>query len=79
MTNTNDEYEYRETGMWVDGELVPVVAAIRRPQKRGPLPPLPVFESCTRSCPDGECYCAEPMVRDYLFPDGDGDWAGDYE
>ena len=81
MTNTSDdEYEYRETGMWVDGELVPVVAALRKPQQRRELPPLPVFEPCRRGCPDGECYCGEPMLSDFPLSDEDENGReGDYE
>lgn len=34
---------------------------------------------CRRGCPYGECYCAEPLIADFLFPDGDGpdDWDGE--
>ncbi|MFE2109755.1 hypothetical protein ACFXAF_28365 [Kitasatospora sp. NPDC059463] len=81
MTIDNDssgeagDYDLLATGVWVDGEVVPAVVRIQRPAPLPPQPPLPAdWGSCarTRDCIDGECYCAEPMLADYLFPDGDG-------
>ncbi|MGX9891177.1 hypothetical protein [Streptomyces sp. NPDC002276] len=79
--DSSDEYEYRETTvLGTGGEIAAAVVAISKPKRPGPLSPLPEFEGCTRGCPEGECYCGEPMTRDFLFPDGDENgWEGDYE
>lgn len=81
MTNIDDEFGYRETTMiGGDGEIHHVVVRLERPRSMPSMPPLPKVERCTRGCPDGECYCAEPMISDFMFPDGDGNgWEGDYE
>lgn len=82
MTDTSDEdeYDYREANVYgPGGELRAAVIRTPTPRTPAPLPSLPKFEPCRRGCPDGECCCAEPMVGDFLFPDGDGDWAGDYD
>jgi hypothetical protein len=83
MTSTSDpgddgyEYEFRETTTWdPDHGIVPVLVRLAKPRPRRPLPPLPDPGSCTRNCPEGECYCGEPLVSDFLFPDGD-EWGDD--
>ncbi|MFE6052785.1 hypothetical protein ACFQ6N_18675 [Kitasatospora sp. NPDC056446] len=72
-----DDYELLATGVWVAGEVVPAIVRIQRPtppQPLPPLPPLPEWGRCagTRDCINGECYCAEPMLADFMFRDGDG-------
>ncbi|MGV9266588.1 hypothetical protein ACWDRR_18240 [Kitasatospora sp. NPDC003701] len=76
-----DGYELLATGVWRNGEVVPAVVRIRRAVPPRMLPPLPDWGRCagTRDCVNGECYCAEPMLADYMFPDGDSpdscDWS----
>ncbi|MEU9041488.1 MULTISPECIES: hypothetical protein [unclassified Kitasatospora] len=79
MTIDNDSageasgYELLAGGVWVDGEVVPAVIRIQRPAPLPSQPPLPNLGRCagTRDCIGGECYCAEPMLSDFMFPDGD--------
>ncbi|MFE2726297.1 hypothetical protein [Kitasatospora sp. NPDC059327] len=74
-TGGPDDYELLATGVWKDGE---VVSAVVRVQRQAPLPPMPPLPEpsgrCARrpECLDGECYCGEPMLDDFAFPNGDG-------
>ncbi|MFJ1931643.1 hypothetical protein ACIOGZ_03050 [Kitasatospora sp. NPDC088160] len=69
-----DSYELLAGGVWVDGEVVPAVIRVQRPAPLPPQPPLPNLGRCagTRDCSGGECYCAEPFLSAFMFPDGDG-------
>ncbi|MFD4904981.1 hypothetical protein [Kitasatospora purpeofusca] len=72
--NSDDAVEVRETGVWIDGEIVPAVVVIRRPEPAGTPPPLPTFDPCHHGCPEGECHCGEPMLADFAdLDEGDLD------